>query len=71
MEVLYNEYEKSLQIQKNIIKSNTEKLKKAREVCNYKEVRRLKSLLKMLYEEKWELEEKTHQLKKYLGTIKQ
>ena len=67
MEVLYNEYEKSLQIQKDIIKSNTDKLKKARESYNYKEVRRLKALLKMLYEEKWELEEKTHLLKGYLG----
>lgn len=67
MKELYNEYEKSLDIQKKVIKINLIRLKQAQTDCNYREVRRLRSVLRLLYEEKNELEEKSNQLKGYIG----
>lgn len=64
---LGQEYEKSIQIQAEIIKKNRERLAQARKNYNFKEVQRLNSLLKTLYEEKWELEEKAVEIKKYLS----
>lgn len=62
---LGEEYEKSIQIQTQVIKKNREKLNKARKSYNFKEVKRLNTLLKLLYEEKWEMEEKVVQIRKY------
>lgn len=62
---LGDEYEKSIQIQTQVIKKNREKLNKARKSYNFKEVKRLNTLLKLLYEEKWEMEEKVVQIRKY------
>ena len=62
---LGEEYEKSIQIQSQVIKKNREKLNLARKSYNFKEVKRLNSLLKLLYEEKWEMEEKVVQIRKY------
>ncbi len=69
MEQLYREYEKSLEIQNKVIKTNTEKLRRARASCNCKEIKRLNTLLRTLYEEKYELEEKSRALGKYIGVI--
>ncbi|MBQ8504132.1 MAG: hypothetical protein IJ491_07635 [Clostridia bacterium] len=62
---LGQEYERSIQVQTEIIRKNRERLSAARNKCNFKEVQRLNSLLKTLYEEKWELEEKAVAIKKY------
>lgn len=67
MKDLYREYKKSLFIQKEIIKNFTDKLNSARAEYDIKEVRRLKSILRILYEEKNELEEKIHQLRGYIS----
>ncbi len=68
MEQLYSEYKNSIEIQKNAIKNTTEKLKVARIRYNYSEVKRLNALLKLLYEEKWEMEEKVRAIKRYLDS---
>lgn len=63
---LFDEYEKSIICQKNIIGKYREKLKKAQTERNFKEVKRLNSLLRVLYEEKSELEERAIGLKDYI-----
>ncbi len=60
-------YENSLAVQQEIIERTRRKLKKARDEMNFKEVQRLNSLLKMLYDEKSDLEISSHELKKYLN----
>lgn len=65
-EQLCCEYENSIVVQSGVIKTNLEKLKQAQKKSNYKEIKRLNSLLCVLYEEKSELEERAHQLKKYV-----
>ncbi len=62
---LGEEYEKSIQIQTQVIKKNREKLNQARKCYNFKEIKRLNTLLKLLYEEKWEMEEKVVLIRKY------
>lgn len=66
-EELSREYEKSIAVQSRIIKGNLDRLKEARRKANLKEVKRLNSLLCVLYEEKSELEERAHGLKEYIG----
>ncbi len=61
------EYEESITIQKEIIKKNRERLAQAMKKHNFKEVQRLNSLLKTLYEEKWELEEMAVEIRRYLS----
>lgn len=59
------EYDKSIEIQKEIISETREKLHRAKKAGNFKEIKRLNTLLCVLYEEKSELEEKAHRLKNY------
>lgn len=66
-EELSREYEKSIVIQTKVIQGNLDKLKNARKSLNFKEIKRLNSLLCVLYEEKSELEERAHQLKEYIS----
>ncbi len=70
MEKLYSEYRNSLKIQNEIIRSNLEQLRTAKSNFNYKEVRRLSSILRILYDEKRELEEKSLLLRDYLDKTK-
>ena len=67
LEKLCTEYEASIKVQKEIIRKNRERLLQAQKKHNYKEVQRLNTLLKVLYEEKWELEEKAVEMRKYLS----
>lgn len=62
---LGQEYERSIVIQQNVIEENRKKLHKARLTGNFTEMKRLNCLLRVLYEEKSELEEKANQLKSY------
>lgn len=66
-EVMYGEYENAIDIQKNIINKRKEDLKKAREKGNFKEVKRLNSLIVLLYQEKSELEERAKGLREYIS----
>ena len=61
------EYEASILIQKQVIGSYREKLNAAQERHDYKEIKRLNSLLKILYEEKSELEERAVGIKEYIS----
>ena len=61
------DYEASIRLQKEIIKKNRERLLQAQKKHNFKEIKRLNTLLKVLYEEKWELEEKAVEMRKYLS----
>lgn len=66
MEQLQKDYENSIRIQQEVIDKNREKLNKARKQHNFKEIQRLNRLLKTLYDEKWELEEKAIDIRRYL-----
>lgn len=62
---LSNEYEHSIVVQREVIESYRARLKVARDNSNFKEIKRLNTMLRILYEEKSELEERAHQLKQY------
>ena len=59
------EYEKSIKIQSEVIEKYRIKLTEARRAYNFREVSRLNRLLKVLYDEKSELEELSNSLKHY------
>ena len=63
---LSSTYEECIRIQQRIIDSNRTKLKEAHKKYNMKEVQRLNSLLKVLYDEKAELENAVNEMTKYL-----
>ncbi len=65
LEQLSKEYEHSIKIQKEVIEINRKKLLQAQKNGNYKEIKRLTLLLRVLYDEKSELEEKANKLKHY------
>ncbi len=65
LQELANEYEKSIEVQKNVIKSAREKLQNARKSGDFREIKRLNTVLQVLYDEKYELEEKAHKLRNY------
>ncbi len=65
LEDLAREYDHSIMIQKEVIEINRQKLKKAQLKGNYNEVKRLTSLLHILYDEKCELEKKANRLRNY------
>ena len=60
-------YEKSIDVQQGVIDSTRKKLKEAYAEYNFKEVERLNSLLRILYDEKNELELSAYEIKKYLN----
>lgn len=62
---LAKEYDHSVAIQKEVIEINRQKLKQARIKGNYNEVKRLTTLLQVLYDEKSEMEEKANRLRNY------
>lgn len=66
-EDLYGEYKRAIGVQNKIIKKNTTLLSSARRNCDFKEIKRLNSILLMLYEERSELEERAEGLKRYLS----
>ena len=63
---LSSTYEECIRIQQSIIDSNRTKLKEAQKKYNMKEVQRLNTLLKVLYDEKSELEDAVNEMTKYL-----
>ncbi len=65
LQELGNEYEKSIEIQKQVIENTRKKLTHARKSADFREIKRLNTVLQVLYEEKSELEEKAHRLRKY------
>ena len=67
---LYFEYQKSVEVQKGVIGRYRIELLKATKKSNMNEVKRLNSILCVLYEEKRELEERTAEIGKYLLKIK-
>lgn len=64
---LYNQYEQSIVIQSQVIESYKEKLKKARLQKNPAEIERLQKLLKILTEEKHELQSASIEMRRYLS----
>lgn len=62
---LGNTYENCIAVQQKVIDSYRKKLNEARKSYNWKEVQRLNSLLRVLYEEKTELERAAHDIDKY------
>ncbi len=66
MKELYKIYADSVTVQKKVIDETTLKLLQAKNAHNISEIKRLNTLLRLLYEEKWELEEKKRQLKSYI-----
>ncbi len=67
---LYFEYQRSVEVQKGVIGRYRIELLKATKKSNMNEVKRLNSILCVLYEEKRELEERTAEIGKYLLKIK-
>ncbi len=58
-------YEECIAVQKRVIAGNRQKLMKAEKELNFSEIRRLRYLLNILYDEKSELEERCRELKEY------
>ncbi len=67
LRVLSKTYEECIDVQEKVIKSYLKKLKEARSKYNMKEIKRLNSLLRVLYDEKMELQMTAHQINKYLS----
>lgn len=66
MSELYLQYEDCIRVQKRVIERNRKRLRQAQNSCNASEVQRLNKVLRVLYEEKSELEERAQGLKDYL-----
>ncbi len=64
---LWDTYEDCIAVQKQVIACNRQKLMKAEKELNFSEIRRLRYLLNILYDEKSELEERCRELKEYAG----
>ena len=62
---LGNTYEDCIIVQRRVIDSYRKKLNEARKNYNWKEVQRLNALLRVLYDEKIELERAAHDIDKY------
>lgn len=60
-------YEKSIALQQEIIERYRQRLNKAKTELNFKEMQRLNTLIKMLNDEKKDLEVSAYELKKYLS----
>ena len=66
LEELYTQYEHSIAKQKSTIEENRRKLKEAHLRHNLGEVARLNKLLRLLYEEKLEMEGAAISIREYL-----
>lgn len=66
-EKIYMQYNEAIEIQKSVIKRKRELLNKAKKEADYAEIKRLNSLLLLLYEEKNELEERADGLRDYIS----
>lgn len=66
-EIMYGEYENAINVQKEVINKRREELKAAREKGNFREVKRLNTLLVLLCQEKSELEERARGLREYIS----
>lgn len=64
---LRDTYEECIAVQKKVIAGNRQKLLRAEKELNFGEIRRLRYLLNILYDEKSELEERCRELKEYAG----
>ena len=64
---LGNTYEECIAVQEKVITNYRLKLNEARSKYNMKEIQRLNSLLRILYDEKMELQMTAHQIQKYLS----
>ena len=64
---LYDEYNRSIAHQKEVIGSYRKKLLLESKKSNIKEVKRLNGILYVLYEEKSELEERAAEIGKYIS----
>lgn len=67
LRVLSKTYEECIAVQEKVIETYRKKLKEARSKYNMKEIQRLNSLLRVLYDEKMELQMTAHQIEKYLN----
>lgn len=65
LQELGKEYDNSIEVQSAVIEAFRKKLNEARKSYNLREVSRLNRLLKILYDEKSELEERARGLKSY------
>ncbi|MBQ4366082.1 MAG: hypothetical protein IJL00_04715 [Clostridia bacterium] len=63
---LYLQYEHCIAVQKRVIDRNRRRLRQALHAANAGEVQRLNKVLRVLYEEKSELEERAQGLREYL-----
>ena len=63
---LYLQYERCIAVQKRVIDRNRRRLRQALHAANAGEVQRLNKVLRVLYEEKSELEERAQGLREYL-----
>lgn len=68
MRSLAAEYDYCISVQKDVIARYREQLHIAQKKRDYKEVQRIQSLLHILYDEKYELEENLGEIKRYLGS---
>lgn len=64
---LYEEYNRSIAVQKTVIGNYRKKLSDATKKSNFGEVKRLNGILCVLYEEKSELEERAAEIEKYIS----
>lgn len=58
-------YENCIDVQKRVIANNRKRLMKAEKDMNFAEIRRLRYILNILYDEKSELEELCNGLREY------
>ncbi len=58
-------YEDCISVQKQVIANNRKRLNKAEKELDFAEIRRLRYILNILYDEKSELEERCRELKEY------
>ena len=65
LEDLAKEYEDSIKIQQKAIDTNRKKLLLAQRKGSFNEIKRLTTLLRVLYDEKSELEENATRLRNY------
>lgn len=65
-EKMYGEYQSAISLQEQIIKKRRDELNNARKNGNYKEIKKLNTLLLVLYQEKSELEERARGLREYI-----